>query len=574
MIDPQRQEADIYALKQQISALQIETNRLNGQIQNIQNTAPKDTGNVPQIVNFIRNGDISHSDDTYFQDPSVANDTRYEAWEIFWHTAPVAGQNIRELSIYNGDALVDSTALPDPSRSDSPTIDPNWAQIEGYIRLGSTNSIDFPLPSNVAFPGRRLYVSFIAARASANVTFAGSIAAGIWDNTSGQRDFLPAGPFTINATTVGLPAATVSRDYYAVGILDNGRRLASNVKTNAAAPSDASFVSGSVYNLVSWTPFPGLSSVDIYRDTGGTIVKLKRVAGGTGQYFDDGYISESVGAYPPGDSTIQTAYAQTRAGALSALPINGIAAQWSLIDLVIQVPGTYDQSLTTDKQWLRIFLTEAPTGTDAVHGIFIDLVSMSFAPGVFSHHPDDLRGVRQPIAAPNGSSQGGTGPGGGPFNPPDPGDGGIRCIWEEAEVLSVDNRLRLTTLPAKALAVGMLLVSPENDRFYTETIASVSTSWAETTLTITTELGQIRCSLTEPFRLRDGDKWAQDLMPNDQVLQFDGEQFRFFPVKNICISAGCNVVKVTLAGRRKYFLARNPNSVGWFELHNLKPNQE
>lgn len=562
LTNDQQSNADIVQLHARLAGLEAQTTLLEGQIAVLQNANPPEQ-NIPQVENEIRNGDAAHSWYTH-ESTAVVGDEEFECWQVYTHSTPGAGQKLKEDSVFSGALLINSTALPDPGRSDTPTTDPNWDRANGQVQVGSLNSIDFPLPENRAFPGRTMYVGLILARASADVIFSGALAVGLWDNTAGQRKFIEAS-FSITADTVGVPASTVSSDYFAIANTDTGKAIASGVIT-VNRPADASFISGSVYERISWKTFAGLSSVDIYRKTGAVYVKLRRT-GAAGQYFDDGYVDQTVGAFPPGDVNVEQALTQTRAGELSSLPIDGVSAAWkTLVNLRIVIPSSYNQGNTTDKQWLRIFLTEVPTGVDAAHGILVDLVYLSYVQGVFAHNRLDV-GARNPASAPAGSSQGGSGTGGG-------GDDPFGCIWEDAEVLTVDNRLRFKRMPASTIEKGTLVVSPANDQFFIEPVRQQPKITTQKSLIITVEGGaELRSSLTEPYRSDHGDVIASQLKRGDLIEIYDEvlDQFVFMKVTRIRKAPTCKVVMITLSGRRKYFMAANPGSAGMFVVHNLKP---
>lgn len=378
----------------------------------------------PQIQNLVRNGDASNSFDTYYHNPSAGNDERFEALNIYRHAVPAAAQQLKEDSIHSGVLVGASTALPDAGRSDTPNVDPDWDKTKGIARLGSTSTIDFPLVNIPCFPGRTLYCGVIAAKRSANVTVPGGLYAGIWDNTAGQRNWLPAGAFAITGVTVGTPGATTSRDYLVVARTDWGRTISSAVVTVANAPANGNFVSGSVYVKLSWTPIPGVIAYDIYRKTGAVydLLATESIANG---YFDQGTIrTAGIGGYPSTSGTNAIAYVATPDGILDSLPIDGVAASWQSIIFAINIPATYNLGNTTDKQWLRVGWTQALTGADATRGVLLDLFYLSYISGAWAHHPDDDKGVQIPASAPAGSSQGGTGSGGGGFEPPRPGTGG------------------------------------------------------------------------------------------------------------------------------------------------------
>lgn len=441
MVDLPRVEDDLHRALVQIGKLQRRADAQDALIAELQTTTQRAAAGIStQIDNFIRNGDIAHSFDTYYHAAPVANDTRFEAWDIYRNPAPVAGQQLKEDSVYSGVAVANSLALPDPGRSDTPNVDPDWNRQTGYARLGSTSTLDFPLPSNVAFPGRFLFCILILARKSANVVIPGRLYTGVWDNTAGQRNWLPAAAFAVTGTVIGTPAATVSREYFVVGRTDFGRTIGSTLLTVPNAPSDSSFVSNSVYVQLAWQSIAGVIQWDIYRKTSGVYHYLGQT--NTTGYFDQGRIEQVIGAYPDVSTTNEIAYSATRPGDLDNVPIDMIAPAWKFIVLALKVPTTYNMGLTTDKQWLRIGFDQALTGSDAVKGCYIDLVGLSYSNGLWAHNPADLLGLQQPISGPNGSGQGGGGTGGGS------GGGGGACFSGNVTVQTPDGLVSFESMRA------------------------------------------------------------------------------------------------------------------------------
>lgn len=528
---------------------------------------------APGIHNYVRNGDYSHSFDTYFRAAPVADDARFECWDVYTHAAPSVGQQLKEDSVYSGVLVGVSTALPDTGRSDTPTVDPWWSRTPGYAMMGSTRTIDFPLPSNVGYPGRIFSCMLIAAKRSVNVGVPGRFYAGIWDNTAGQRDFLNGDGFPIEAEVVGIPATTVSREYLIVLTSDSGKTVKSSTFTVAAAPTDAAFISGQVYVRITWPRFAGYIQADIYRKTAGVYVLLSRQSV-VAQYFDQGDIQQSVGNYPDTSDTQQKAVVYSPAGVFDSFPVNGVDPAWKQYIITMQIPPTYAQSNTTDKQWLRIGFDQALTGTDAAHGMLLDMVGLSPTAGSWAHNAEDDKGLQQFIAAPSGSSQGGAGTGGGGFVPPDPGGGGVRCIAEDSELMTSG-----ASLLASEVEPSKCLLSPERSQFLDVSVESVTRSWAERTVIVTSESGhKLRCSPTEPFKRYLGDRTGAPVSAfqvGDSVIVCDGKQEVVSRIATLEDAPGCWVIMISLHGRRKFFVAKSADSApGGFVLHNVKPEEQ
>lgn len=559
----------------QVGLLEGKLNILNRTVRSL----PQVAG--PTASQEVRNGDFGHSWNTHEEATALTDDTAFECWKIFTHDAPFVTQELLQQAVYLGNLVAASNALPDVGRSDTPAADPDWSRSNGYARLGSTKSIDFPLPENHAFPGRRIYLSVIMARADSDVVIPGRFAAGIWDNTKTARDFLQATPFTINAGTVGVPAGTISRDYLIVGRTDFGRTVSSQLVTVANAPDDTSFISGQVYVHLSWTPIRGVINWDIYRDTGGVFVLLAQESTIT-DYFDQGSSLRVVDGYPDTTATNQSAYAETRAGELDSMPVDGVSSEWVQYDLAIQVPPTWDATgVETGMIWLRLFFTEA-LGT--ARGAHIDLVMLSLQAGSFAYHPQD-QGQQDPIARPNGSSQGGAGTGGGTFVPPTPGGGGgERCLAPSMLIQMADPLGGVTWIMAGALLragarPGYHVITRENgQRCYNE-IETVSEGWTEGLLTLEVAEGRLLCSPSEPViqNLHDRTgKRADTFRKGDPVMvEDDRGSLRVVPLLRApVVGAPSRTVKITLKGvdnRRKVFIARAPGSRVAFAVHNVKP---
>lgn len=529
----------------------------------------------PQVQNLVKNTDFGHSFDTYYHNPSAGDDERFECWNVYRHTVPTAAQQLLEDSIHSGVLVANSTALPDAGRSDTPNVDPDWDRAKGVARLGSTSTIDFPLPAsllNVYNPGRTLYCGLIVAKRSVDVTVPGGLFAGLWNNAATFRDWLPASAFAITGATVGTPGATTSRDYLVVAYTDWGRTITSAAVTVANAPADGNFVSGSVYVKLSWTPMAGVISYEIYRKTGAVYDLLAKESIANG-YFDQGAIrTAGIAGYPATDDTNAIAYVATPDGVLDSLPVDGVDAAWQLVDFAINIPSTFALADATDKIWLRIGLTQALTGADATRGLLIDLVYLSYVSGAWAHHPDDEGGAQNPITS--GTSQGGTGSGGPIFTPPEPGEGGPRCIAEDSIVVSVGRSVEAKILEPFTYCV----LSPQRDIFHVAPVKSIQRTWAEKTLIISSASGhKIRCSPTEPFKQNLHGRYsavASSLKVGDSVVVCDERREFTTKITEIEEAEGCWVVMISLQGRRKFFIAAAPGSApGGFILHNLKTSE-
>lgn len=585
VFDPEKTVDDLYTLRVQVSQQADLITSLQEQQAILKSQIVSSVVGAPAIRNYIRNGDYSHSFNTHQEAVPGATDSRYECWEVYQDAAPFVGQFLRGRSVYGGSIVSDSDALPDPGRSDTPTTDPYWNRSIGYAMLGSTRTIDFPLLLNVAYPGRIFYVPLIVARRSVNVGVPGRLYAGVWDNTAGQRDWLNGDGFAITAEVIGTPAATTSTDYCIVMTNDFGKTVKSAVLTVAGAPSDASFISGSVYVRLTWPRFAGFIQSDIYRKRAGIFQRLAQQST-VNQYFDQGDVLQVVGNYPDTDLTKQQAYTATQEGFLDDAPIDGVDPAWRQIILALEIPPTYDQSLTTDKQWVRIGLDEACDGTDAAHGLLIDLTAFSPDAGVFAHHPEDEKGLQNPIAAPAGSSQGGAGTGGSGFQPPDPGSGGGRCIAPTSAVfLAVDPTKPYTRL-ADSLRMDyahLLLSVNDQGELTTGAIERMSDGIVERICTMRTKIGIIlRCSEEQRIITRIGDTTGtplKRLRKGDPVICYEAKSKSLQEttitsiVRKTQPTKRCRVIRIHMTKDSPQIFIAGEGGRGGILAHNIKPEE-
>lgn len=366
-------------LKQDLYEVQIKVNQLTAQLgasllpPNVTPLSPQSTNffppppsNAPSAVNQLRNGEYSHSVNTWFlmvYDPT--SDESYECALWFSNDEPVNGQ------LLSGDNSittpgVDNTTLKavghpfyDPTYSD-------WDRSNGWARFQGTTSIDAPMPTNTK-PGLTQYLGALLALNNENyptVTYIMPadtlIYAGLWDDTVGQLDWLP-GVFDFTFSAIqGTPAGTTERRYKIFARTDRGYTFLSDELIVADAPDDASFGTSSVY--ITWRSVPGILEYDVYRhDTGtsGEYQLLNSIGNGSTAYSDDGHIlKEDVGSYPTPTNTAPIAFVATYPGDLDFVPING-TGDWIQLWLNIAIPTTYDMSNTTDAQWMRLYLSNA-----------------------------------------------------------------------------------------------------------------------------------------------------------------------------------------------------------------------
>lgn len=316
--------------------------------------------------NDLRNGDQSHSVNTWNEAAPSGGDKAAECAHWFSHDAPSAGQQLDE-STSLSDLNLDADATPATnktlkytSHSHYSAAYSDWDRSKGLARLQGTKTLDAPYPSNQSiFPGRTKYVSLIAALANAHVVVPEGFRlwVGLHDNTAGKRDFLKAASaFSILSATVrgGIPAAPRELRYRIYAATDRGYDFLSDEFVQAGAPSDAEFNAGlDVY--LSWQRIDGVLRYKVYRKdvAAGTYRLLDTIDNGATTYGDNNTFEESAAGYPTASDDRTKAYVATRTGELDDLAVDGVSDSWSTLFFNIPAPALADLSATTDKIWLR-----------------------------------------------------------------------------------------------------------------------------------------------------------------------------------------------------------------------------
>lgn len=236
-----------------------------------------------------------------------------------------------------------------------------WDGTNGWAELTGTMSVDALIPSNLVDASTPLArVGLIAAKRNSYIEIPEDclLSCGIWDNTSGQRKFL-TGDVGFTATLVGTAGAT-ERRFKVLLTSDRGFSILSNEVTIANAPADGAFSSTS-YISMSWARQAGQLQVDIYEylPGSGTYRLLSQVSSATSYIHLGSYLSTEAG-YPSSTGTALSATFSTRTGEMADLATNGVSASWNTIILPNEVPSTYNKGNTTDRQFVRLWLTVAP----------------------------------------------------------------------------------------------------------------------------------------------------------------------------------------------------------------------
>lgn len=237
-----------------------------------------------------------------------------------------------------------------------------WDPVNGWAELAGTMSVDALMPANLVDATTPLArIGLIAARKNKYIELPEDclFAAGIWDNTSGQRKFLTS-DVGFTAELAGA-AGTTERRFRMLITSDRGYSILSNEVTIANAPSDAQF--SSTRNIImSWPQQAGQLQVDIYEYLPATAAYrlLTQVSAATSYIHQGSFLSTEAGYPTSTDTNELNATYFTRTGEVADLAINGVSARWDTVIFPIAVPSDYNKGNTTDRQWVRIWLTKAP----------------------------------------------------------------------------------------------------------------------------------------------------------------------------------------------------------------------
>jgi len=251
-------------------------------------------------------------------------------------------------------SVSETTYLPQYSR---------WDSVNGQADLTGTMSVDQILPTNNVDSTTPLArVSFIAAKKNDYIEIpdAALLAMGIWDNTSGQRKFL-TGDIGFNVQLIGATGSTV-RKFVALLTSDRGYTLLSPEITISNSVPDGS-LSDLNYLEMSWLEQSGQLQVELYEHYDPSGVNqyrlIAQVSSATSFIYEGDYITV-VPAYPTPTGNVRTATFITQKSDMAALTVNGEAPfVWDTVNGPINVPNNYNKGVTTNRQWLRIWMTQA-----------------------------------------------------------------------------------------------------------------------------------------------------------------------------------------------------------------------
>lgn len=326
---------------------------------------PLKPATAPSAVSQIRNGEINHSVDTWFNPPpgSPLADVGKEAAFWFSNTVPVAGQILSFIDARTA-AANDTLKSYTPAHSTYSPTRCDWDRLTGEARFQGTATLDAPLPNNrIVTPNRKVeYLGALIARRNSTIVapFDCHLFCGIWDNTNSapRPGWVKGTPFVIAATVRGgVPATTTERRYKVFAFTDRGYTFLSAEFPLVGAPSDAEFATHDVY--LTWKPIPGILQYHVYRYdvVAGKYRLLKRIGSGNANYGDNNRIEDPDTAYPAFTNSTPIAYVATREHELDSVAVDG--QPWTPLVLAPAVPDDYDVGTTTAEQVLRLGCTKA-----------------------------------------------------------------------------------------------------------------------------------------------------------------------------------------------------------------------
>lgn len=250
--------------------------------------------------------------------------------------------------------------------------DPDWDKTNGWVRLGSTRTIDYPFgyydPTGMTFialhqlfPGRAVFARASLARRNSYVKPKGLLYFGIYNNHESGLEYAPGAPFALTGATIGEPAIGTSAQYLVIIETDQNYSIRSSIFSLPASPTETGFTAA-VYNEFSWKPFAGALRYKIYRKLGAGNVFLLAGDSPAANFIDNNPADrvDTGSAFFPNPANARpavSAYVSTSAGDLADLPVDG-ESDWTQMTVLIPFPSTINLGKFSDPV-LRIGLTEA-----------------------------------------------------------------------------------------------------------------------------------------------------------------------------------------------------------------------
>jgi len=283
-------------------------------------------------------------------------------------------------------------------------IIPRWDKTNGWVEIASDTDDAFdlacPLPLNFVRGGITLYFRcIIALRSGATANQPVRLSIGIWDSTTAEKRFIESANLDLSVSPVGTTGAT-TYTYKIIADLDDGTTIESDEVTIANGNAT---LSASNYNRLVWDNAVGVLNFRIYRSVGGIVKRVFTITNG-GHDFNDtgGDEGETLGSLPDSGVTRPIAYR------VSSEFNPQSETTWQIVRLRLEMPGTYDTSRTTSKQWFRLGI-EGTAGSERL--VTVDRVMLSTSDGGWQRSSRDLNKIlnQNPSSLPTSTTQGGTG---------------------------------------------------------------------------------------------------------------------------------------------------------------------
>ena len=279
----------------------------------------------------------------------------------------IAGTNIDITSTGNAVAktMDFNYTLQESSSTTYSSYFSDWDWTTGTARLNNDTDVSTYFSTTTLDPSYSYFAGITCVKANQYIACDSEvrIAVGLYAESTAKAGWdWVYGAFTPTAEVFdGTVPGTTSRDYVVHAITDRGFTIQSPPITVATAPSNANFTSGGRV-VLTWPQVLnyGITSYDIYRNTGGTYLKLVSIVTGQLTYIDNN-VGTSVGGYPAATFDELVAFTATQQGTIQGLSYSGdpLVNQWGTIPFAIKTPYNYDKSDTVlaSKYWLRFYLT-------------------------------------------------------------------------------------------------------------------------------------------------------------------------------------------------------------------------
>lgn len=390
-----------------------------------------------------------------------------------------------------------------PANEGSNNAIPIWDKTNGWIEFATNPPTEdrwdlaSPLPVNLCRPGMTFFLrAIVKKKPGGQVDGPCRLYAGIWDDTASQSRFLESGNLGLTLTVVGTPGST-TYDYVVIAQMDDGRTLMSDIATTAVGPNP---LTPSNYVRLTWNNASGILSFTIYRKNGIITKRVFTIRNGANSYNDYGTDeNETLGDLPTASEQRPLAYGTTP----EFMPQD----YWQSALITLRVPATYDSSLTTGRQWVRIGVIGSFRSSRAM---LIDRVMFSTSDGGWQRSARDLNRIpnANPSSLPSGSDQ---------------GDTGVGCFPAGTLIAACHQSsppLKWSLVPVEKLERGMLVLTSRNRPAI---IKHITCHKVRTVIRLTMAGRTVICSDTQPLITSRADKDgtpAADLKTGDKILLY------------------------------------------------------